>query len=193
MDQAAGKPAPQDALERLKGIKLLSLDVDGVLTDGGIYYTDDGNTFRKFNAQDGMGLVRLRKAGITVTIISAGAPGAIEHRARRLGIKNVFTDVSDKLTTLRGLAGELDIEMSEVAHMGDDVNDLPLMLASGLAVASANAVPEVMGAAEIVTTRRGGDGAVRELCDAIMKAIGHGIESNHVFDSHLPGEGKGGT
>jgi len=193
MDQAAGKPSPRDALERLKGIKLLSLDVDGVLTDGGIYYTDAGNSFRKFNAQDGMGLVRLRKAGVTVTIISAGAPGAIEHRGRRLGIQHVFTDVADKLTTLRELAGELGIEMTAVAHMGDDVNDLPLMLASGLAIASANAVPEVMGAAEIVTERRGGDGAVRELCDAILKALGHGLETNHAFDSHMPGEGKGGT
>ncbi len=187
------KPTPGDAMERLSEIKLLSLDVDGVLTDGGIYYTDDGNTFRKFNAQDGMGLVRLRKAGVTVTIISAGAPGAIEHRGRRLGIEHVFTDVSDKLATLGGLAGELGLEMTQVAHMGDDVNDLPLMQAAGLAIASANAVPEVMDAAEIVTTRRGGEGAVRELCDAMLKALGHGLETNHVFDSHLPGEGKGGT
>ncbi len=114
------------------------------MTDGGIYYTDDGNSFRKFNAKDGMGLVALHAAGVEVTILSAGAPGAIEHRGRRLGIQHVFTDVADKLTTLRELAGELGIEMTAVAHMGDDVNDLPLMLASGLAIASANAVPEVM-------------------------------------------------
>lgn len=193
MTENPAKPTPGQALERLTGIKLLSLDVDGVLTDGGIYYADDGNTFRKFNAQDGMGLVRLRKSGVAVTIISAGAPGAIEHRGRRLGIEHVFTDVSDKLATLGSLAGELGLNMDEVAHMGDDVNDLPLMQASGLAVASANAVPEVMEAAEIVTTLRGGDGAVRELCDAILKARGQALETNHVFDSHLPGEGKGGT
>ncbi len=193
MTENQRKPAPAEALDRLGRIKLLSLDVDGVLTDGGIYYTDSGDTFRKFNAQDGMGLVRLRKAGVAVTIISAGAPGAIEHRARRLGIKNVYTDVSDKLAMLGELAIELGIQMSEVAHMGDDVNDLPLMGASGIAIASANAVPEVMDAAALVTVRRGGDGAVRELCDAILKALGHGLETNHVFDSHLPGEGKGGT
>lgn len=187
------KPAPGDMLERLSQIELLSLDVDGVLTDGGIYYTDDGNTFRKFNAQDGMGLVRVRKAGVTVTIISAGAPGAIEHRARRLGIKHVFTDVPDKLAVLGALAGELGIGMHQVAHVGDDVNDLPLMQASGLAVASANAVPEVMEAAAIVTRCRGGEGAVRELCDAMLRARGHGLETNHTFESHLPGEGKGGT
>ena len=193
MSQGNTKPAPAGALDRLAEIKLLSLDVDGVLTDGGIYYADSGDTFRKFNAQDGMGMVRLRKAGITITIISAGRRGAIEHRARRLGIEHVYTDVADKLATLGGLAGELGIEMSDVAHMGDDVNDLPLMRAAGVAIASANAVPEVMEAAEIVTTRKGGDGAVRELCDAILKAVGHGLETNHVFDDHLPGEGIGGT
>lgn len=193
MTENAGKPAPGEALDSLGRIKLLSLDVDGVLTDGGIYYTDSGDTFRKFNAQDGMGLARLRKAGLAITIISAGAPGAIEHRARRLGIKHVFTDVSDKLGTLGGLAGELGLEMAEVAHMGDDVNDLPLMNAAGVAIASANAVPEVLDAAAIVTTRRGGDGAVREVCDAILKAHGQKLETNLAFDSHLPGEGKGGT
>ncbi len=193
MSDAATKPAPTEALEQLGKVELLSLDVDGVLTDGGIYYTDDGNTFRKFNAQDGMGLVRLRKAGVAVTIISAGAPGAIEHRGRRLGIGHVFTDVSDKLATLGGLAGELGLDMHQIAHMGDDVNDLPLLQAAGLAIASANAVPEVLGAADIVTTRRGGNGAVREVCDAILKARGQEMETNHIFDSHLPGEGKGGT
>jgi 3-deoxy-D-manno-octulosonate 8-phosphate phosphatase (KDO 8-P phosphatase) len=187
------KPAPKDCLAQLGQVQLLSLDVDGVMTDGGIYYDDKGNTFRKFNAQDGMGLVRLRQAGVEVTIISAGAPGAIENRARRLGIEYVFTDVSDKLATLGGLAGELGIDMHQVAHMGDDVNDLPLMQASGLAIASANAVPEVLDAAAIVSTRRGGDGAVREVCDAMLKAHNHGLETNHVFDSHHPGEGKGGT
>ncbi|MEK9751927.1 MAG: HAD hydrolase family protein [Rhodospirillaceae bacterium] len=193
MTETTRKPAPGAALDRLGRIRLLSLDVDGVLTDGGIYYTDSGDTFRKFNAQDGMGLARLRNSGVTITIISAGAPGAIEHRARRLGIKHVFTDVADKLATLGGLVGELSLEMAEVAHMGDDVNDLPLMQAAGLAIAPANAVPEVLNAAAIVTTRRGGDGAVREICDAILKAHGQALETNLAFDSHLPGEGKGGT
>jgi 3-deoxy-D-manno-octulosonate 8-phosphate phosphatase (KDO 8-P phosphatase) len=193
MGTEAMKPAPSEALEKLGKVELLSLDVDGVLTDGGIYYTDDGNTFRKFNAQDGMGLVRLRKAGVALTIISAGAPGAIEHRGRRLGIEHVFTDVSDKLATLGGLAGELGVDMHQVAHVGDDVNDLPLLQAVGLAIASANAVPEVMDAADIVTTQRGGEGAVREICDAMLKARGQALETNHIFDNHLPGEGKGGT
>ena len=101
---------PNAFLEKLAKIELLSLDVDGVLTDGGIYYVDDGNTFRKFNAQDGMGLVRLRKSGLIVAILSAGASGAIEFRARRLGIEHVFTDVSDKLSILNNLATKLSIK-----------------------------------------------------------------------------------
>ena len=193
MNATPTKPKPEDSLELLAKVELLSLDVDGVLTDGGIYYTDDGNTFRKFNAQDGMGLVQLRKSGVNLTIISAGAPGAIEHRARRLGIKYAFTDVPDKLATLGCLADELGIDMRRVAHVGDDVNDLPLMQAVGLAIASANAAPEIIEVANIVTARSGGHGAVREICDATLKARGHILETNHVFDSHLPGEGKGRT
>ena len=178
--------APAAFLETLAKIKVLSLDVDGVLTDGGIYYGDDGNTFRKFNAKDGMGLVRLRKSGVIVTVISAGASGAIEFRARRLGIEHVFTNVSDKLSTLKNLATKLSIQMKHVAHIGDDVNDLPLMQAVGLGIACANAVQEVIGNADIITERQGGKGAVREICDAILRARGHKLETDHKFEDHLP-------
>jgi 3-deoxy-D-manno-octulosonate 8-phosphate phosphatase (KDO 8-P phosphatase) len=157
---------PEDALRR---IKLLSLDVDGVLTDGGIYYADDGNTFRKFNAKDGMGMVRLMKAGVAVTIISAGAPGAIENRARRLGIEHVFTDVHDKLTVLRKLCADLGITMDETAHMGDDVNDLPIMENVGLSITVSDAMDDVLDVADIITKRKGGEGAVREICEAIIR------------------------
>ncbi|MEK9722584.1 MAG: HAD hydrolase family protein [Rhodospirillaceae bacterium] len=164
------KPHPEAALELLAKVRLLSVDVDGVLTDGGIYYADDGNSFRKFNAKDGMGLVALHAAGVEVTILSAGAPGAIEHRAARLGIQHVYTDVHDKLALFRDLAAKLGLDISEAAHMGDDVNDLPLMQASGLGIAPADAVAAVLDAAQVVTRRVGGDAAVREVCDAILKA-----------------------
>jgi len=155
-----------DALRR---VKLLSLDVDGVLTDGGIYYADDGNTYRKFNAKDGMGMVRLMNAGVQVTIISAGAPGGIEHRANRLSIKHVFTDVHDKLSVLKQLCSDLGIQMEDVAHMGDDVNDLTIMEQVGLSITVADAVDDVLDVADIVTKRNGGEGAVREICDAIIR------------------------
>ncbi len=174
----------QSALNKLTKIKLLSLDVDGVLTDGGIYYDDNGNTFRKFNAQDGMGLVRLKKAGLEIIIISAGAPGAIEIRAQRLNIQHVYTDVSNKLSTLTTVAKKLDIEMQSIAHMGDDVNDLPLMEAVGVAIAPANAVPEINNAVDIISSRKGGDGAVREICDTILNANGYQLETNLKFNTH---------
>ena len=105
-----------------------------------------------------------------VTIISAGAPGAIEHRAKRIGIEHVYTDVHDKLTFFQDLAQKLDIDMSDTAHMGDDVNDLPLMRAAGIGITTADAVRAVAREADIATVRHGGDAAVREVCDAILEA-----------------------
>ena len=169
-------PSPAESQNALSNVKLFSVDVDGVLTDGGIYYTDDGNSFRKFNAKDGMGLSLLRKAGIEVAIISAGAPGAIGFRAQRLGIKYVFTDVDDKLSVFQTLIKKLDIDPENAAHMGDDINDLPLMRAAGIAISTADAVIEVLSEAAITTVRRGGDAAVREVCDAILQA-----QNNHPF------------
>ena len=170
------KPSPAASHITLKRVKLFSIDVDGVLTDGGIYYTDDGNSFRKFNAKDGMGLTLLRRVGVEVAIISAGAPGAIEHRARRLGIEHVFTDVQDKLALFMELADRLGIDMRDTAHMGDDVNDLPLIRAAGISIATSDAVQAVFAESSIITTRRGGDAAVREVCDAILAGRGKSIE-----------------
>jgi len=170
------KPTPAASHIALKRVKLFSIDVDGVLTDGGIYYTDDGNSFRKFNAKDGMGLTLLKKAHVEVAIISAGAPGAIEHRARRLGIDHVFTDVRDKLALFKELAEGLGIDMADTAHMGDDVNDLPLMRSAGISIATSDAVQAVYAESSIVTSRRGGDAAVREVCEAILAAQGKLIE-----------------
>ena len=166
------KPTPTAARDALAKVKLLSVDVDGVLTDGGIYYADDGNTFRRFNAKDGMGLVLLRRAGVEVTIISAGAPGAIEARARRLCIPHVFTEAHDKLAILRDLCAELGIDMADAAHMGDDVNDIKLMAATGLGIAPSDALDTVLACADVVARRPGGHGAVREVCDAILAARG---------------------
>ena len=156
-------------LDKLAEIKLLSLDVDGVLTDGGIYYTDTGDSFRKFNAKDGMGITHLQKTGISVAIISMGMPGAIDHRAKRLGIRYVYTDVADKSASMRVIITNLGINMSEVAHIGDDINDLPLFGVAGLSIAVADAMDEVKNMADIVTTKNGGAGAVREIADLILR------------------------
>ena len=153
----------------LSGVKLLSLDVDGVLTDGGLYYTDDGRIQRKYNVKDGVGIKRALEAGVHIVIISAGASGSIPERAETLGIEHVFTGVEDKMEVLETLCGELGVEMSEAAHIGDDINDVALLKAVGCPIAVADAQPEAWAAALIITERNGGAGAVREICDALVE------------------------
>lgn len=157
-------------LTRLKKIRLLTLDVDGVLTDGGLYFANSGDEYRKFNAKDGLGLKLVRRAGIEVAIVSAGIGAAITNRAKRLAIPHVLLDVESKLAAVGRLCQKLDIPLSAVAHMGDDLNDLPLLRAVGLALAPADAVPRVRAAAAWISRLSGGQGCVRELCDLILDA-----------------------
>ncbi len=167
----SNKKSPLENIERLSKVKLLSLDVDGVLTDGGIYYTDKGDSFRKFNAKDGMGLTHLQRAGVPVAIISMGMPGAIDYRAKRLNIEYVYTDVHNKADCIREIVAKLGIDLADVAHIGDDINDLPLFEVVGLPIAVADAMDEVIDVADIVTTKIGGSGAVREIADIIRKSL----------------------
>lgn len=155
---------------KLKDIRLLSLDVDGVLTDGGLYYADDGSQLRKFNVKDGMGMQMARKAGVEVAIITASDTPSITHRGHKLGLSEVHVGVEDKLATLTEMAGRLGIPLSRVAHMGDDVNDIPVLERVGLPLTVADAVPEVLRRVAHVTRRKGGEGAVREICDLIVAA-----------------------
>ncbi len=156
--------------KRLARVELLSLDVDGVLTDGGLYYTDDGHQFRKFNVKDGEGIKRAMQAGIQVTIITASKADVITKRAADLGVKHVFPGVDEKLSTLEGLCAELGIGLDRVAHIGDDLNDLPLLNAVGLALTVADAMPDVIERAAYVTDKPGGRGAVREIIDLMVAA-----------------------
>jgi 3-deoxy-D-manno-octulosonate 8-phosphate phosphatase (KDO 8-P phosphatase) len=157
---------------RLRDIRLLSLDVDGVLTDGGLYYADDGSQLRKFNVKDGMGMQMARKAGVEVAIITASDTPSITHRGHKLGLVEVHVGVEDKLAALTDIAARLGIPLSRVAHVGDDVNDIPVLEAVGLPMTVADAVPEVLRRVRHVTRRNGGQGAVREICDAIVAARG---------------------
>mgnify|MGYP001273807714 CR=1 FL=1 len=159
-------------IERLKSVKLLSLDVDGVLTDGGLYYAEDGLPLRKFNVKDGLGMKRAMEAGVEVAIVSAATMASIHHRGEFLGIRHVFTAVADKLETVGTLCQELGISLAEVAHVGDDLNDIPLMGQIGCPLTVAGAVPEVLGVAAYVTERPGGEGAVREICDLLVASRG---------------------
>ena len=159
-----------EGMRRLAKVKLLSLDVDGVMTDGGLYYTADGSITRKYNVKDGVGIKRVMASGVEVVIISAGVAGSIPQRAETLGIKHVFTGVENKRAVLEELCATLGIGLQEAAHMGDDINDVPLLDAVGCPIAVADAQPETRAAALIITGKDGGKGAVREICDAIYEA-----------------------
>ncbi len=150
------------------GIRLLSLDIDGVMTDGGLYYSEDGKVSRKFNVKDGVGIERAIAAGVIVAIISAGTSGSIEHRAKKLGIRHVFTAVRDKRETLIALARELGIALEDVAHVGDDINDVPLLEIVGFPISVADGMREPTAIAAYITRAGGGKGAVREVCDMIV-------------------------
>jgi 3-deoxy-D-manno-octulosonate 8-phosphate phosphatase (KDO 8-P phosphatase) len=158
------RPAPK-VLQR---VRALVLDVDGVLTDGGMYYGPAGEGLKRFNVKDGMGLRLVLEAGIAVALISGEDSEILRRRAEKLKIVDVYVGVEDKLKTLEGFLASRKISLAEAAYVGDDVNDLPPMGKVGLPVAVADAVPEVRKAAKWVTTRRGGDAAVREVCDAIL-------------------------
>lgn len=149
-------------------IKLVALDVDGTLTDGGVYLDGAGSEFKRFDIQDGMGLVLLRRADVKVAIISGRFSQATEGRARELGVDLVYNGVGDKLPVLKGLAEDLGLTPEEVVFVGDDVNDLDCLRWCGLGIAVANARPEVLEEADRVTVARGGYGAVREAAEMVL-------------------------
>ena len=149
-------------------MRLLCVDVDGVLTDAGMYYGPDGEVLKKFNTRDGMGLARVREAGLAVAIISSEDSAIVHARAAKLKIDDVFCDVSNKRLAIDELCSRHAIELEQVAFIGDDLNDLPALECVGLACAVADAAEPVQAVAHYVTQRRGGDGAVREVCELII-------------------------
>jgi len=155
---------------RLERVKLLALDVDGILTDGGLYYTESGEVCKKFNVKDGKGIKLLMQAGIEVAIISANDSAATLYRAQKLGIVNCFTGVENKLTVLEDLCQKLNLSFAQVAYMGDDLNDLPVLKAVGLPLTVADAIPENRAIAAYVTELAGGKGAVREVCNLVLNS-----------------------
>jgi 3-deoxy-D-manno-octulosonate 8-phosphate phosphatase (KDO 8-P phosphatase) len=159
-----------DVTDRARGIRLLTCDVDGVLTDGRIYVTDDGRELKAFHVLDGLGLKLLMKAGIAVAWITGSNAAAVLHRARGLGIAHVIQGADDKLTPWDALRNELGLPEAACAHIGDDLPDVPVFARCGLAVTVPHAPPAVRSSAHVVTSRDGGNGAVREVCDLILAA-----------------------
>jgi len=157
-------------LERAGRIRLLVLDVDGVLTDGRLYLSPTGEEFKVFHVRDGSGLVAVQRAGITVAIISGRDSAAVSRRAAELGIRHVRQGVVDKGAELDRLLTELGVEPVETACVGDDTPDLPMLRRVGLAVGVADAHPALLEAAHWITRAPGGRGAVREVCDLLLSA-----------------------
>ena len=156
--------------EKFAGIRLVGFDVDGVFTDGRFYLADDGTEMKAFHTQDGFGIRRLRDAGIHVCIISGRRSNAVARRMQELGVAHVILGTRDKVAALHELIATIDVAKEETAYVGDDVPDLPLLAEVGLPIAVANAMPEVKAACAYTTTRPGGFGAVREVCDLVFEA-----------------------
>jgi 3-deoxy-D-manno-octulosonate 8-phosphate phosphatase (KDO 8-P phosphatase) len=157
-------------IERARQIKLLILDVDGVLTDGKLYFTNSGDEIKAFNSLDGHGIKMLQKSGVTVAIITGRTSEIVQRRADALGIKYLIQGRVDKLAALEELRKQLPFNYQEIAHMGDDYPDLPIIRKAGLGMTVANGHWAVKEHADWHSQHQGGDGAVREACDLIMLA-----------------------
>lgn len=153
-------------------VKLVIFDIDGVLTDGKIYLSEHQEIFKAFHVHDGVGIKMLHDAGIKVAIITGSTSPIVQLRASYLGIKYVHQGAEDKIPAYEKLLDELNLEHQDVAYLGDDLPDLPLMRRAGLSMAVANAVPFVREHANWVTKSHGGNGAAREACELILRAKG---------------------
>ena len=167
-----GAALTDDLAQRARGIRLLTCDVDGVLTDGQLYYGDDGREMKAFSSLDGVGLKMLAGIGITIAWITGSNARAVAHRAKALGVHRLLQGTEDKLAPWNRLRAELDLPTAACAHIGDDLPDLPLLLHCGLGVTVPHAPEAVKSRAHYITRREGGRGAVREVCELILAAQG---------------------
>ncbi len=154
----------------LRAIKLLALDVDGVLTDGSLCIGAEGETYKVFNAKDGMGISCALRCGLKVALITGRSSMIVKRRAEELGITILLQNVKDKNVALKTLSEKLRLMRCEIAYMGDDLNDLPAFACAGTTFAPADAAAEIKAAADTVTVATGGRGAVREVIESILKA-----------------------
>ena len=157
-------------LNNLHKVRLIAFDIDGVFTDGRFYLSDDGVESKAFHTQDGYGVRRLMDAGMAVGVISGRSSSAVEKRMAELRVKHVVLGCKDKVAAMDELATALNISVAECAYVGDDLPDLPLLEHVGFSVAVANAVPALQEYCDYVTTKPGGFGAVREICDLLVAA-----------------------
>jgi len=157
---------------RTKLIRLIAFDVDGIMTDGGLYFSDSGEEFKRFNSLDGHGLKMLKASGVEIAIITGRTSNCVEARARNLGVVHVYQGVENKLEAMLDLLSKLKLSRDAAAYMGDDVVDLTVMRHVGLAISVPESPQLVRKYSDYVTQRSGGHGAVREVCELIMTAQG---------------------
>jgi 3-deoxy-D-manno-octulosonate 8-phosphate phosphatase (KDO 8-P phosphatase) len=160
------------AVEKAKKLKLLILDVDGVLTDGKLFFDNQGNEYKSFHARDGHGIKLLRQTGVEVAVISGRKSNSVALRMKNLGIEHVYQGHENKQAAFNEILEKIGITPEQAAHVGDDLLDLPIMIRVGLAIAVSDANFAVKQRADWCTSLPGGHGAVREVCDFIMQAQG---------------------
>lgn len=162
----------KDILAKAADVQLVIFDVDGVLTDGRLIFGDDGQEYKAFHSRDGHGMKMLRQSGVEVGIITGRTSKVVEHRMANLGIKHVYQGQLDKIPAFEKLIQTLNLKPEQVAYVGDDVMDLPVMFKVGLAIAVADAHSLVVQHAHWQTPHAGGQGAARDVCELIMQAHG---------------------
>jgi 3-deoxy-D-manno-octulosonate 8-phosphate phosphatase (KDO 8-P phosphatase) len=172
----------EDLIDKVKKVKVLLLDVDGVLTDGRIVYDSKGRDSKFFDVHDGMGVYLLKKAGISTVLITAKGSRAIKPRAKDMQVDAVFENISPKTSILEKILAKYQLEKDELCFVGDDLVDLGLMKQVGLPIAVANACAEIKKAAVYTTTKEGGRGAVREVAELILKTKGKWEEAIKSYD-----------
>lgn len=162
-----------DLRAKASKIKMVAFDVDGVMTDGSLTFDENGIEYKTFNAKDGQGIVNLKNAGIITAIITARENGTVKHRFENLGMTRLFQGQKDKLKAMKQLLEDYNLEFSQVAYMGDDLPDIPVLKEVGLSCCPNDAVDEVKDVAIFVSSKNGGRGAVREMCDLIYRNLSH--------------------
>ncbi|MBE0627212.1 MAG: phenylphosphate carboxylase subunit delta [Burkholderiales bacterium] len=171
-DAAPQRAGPEDALARAGALKLMIFDVDGVMTDGMLYYSERGEELKAFNIQDGLGMKMLRQNGVEIALITARSSRAVELRAANLGIAHLYQGVEDKRGSYAALLAQLGLAAAQSGYMGDDLPDLPLITRCGFAATVPSAPQALKQRAHYVTRAQGGQGAVREVCELILRAQG---------------------
>ncbi|OYY94352.1 MAG: hypothetical protein B7Y41_07825 [Hydrogenophilales bacterium 28-61-23] len=166
------KPDQADIDLRASAVRMIVFDVDGVLTDGSLFYDNHGEEYKAFNSRDGHGIKMLRASGVETGIITGRTSQIVMHRARNLGIGHIYQGAEDKLTALENLLLETGLSARQIAYMGDDVVDLPVLNRCGLAITVPDAPDEVKARSHVITLAGAGRGAAREACELIMRAQG---------------------